>query len=255
MEDLNNRRAVGRLHALEDWLETDLGRHVLRLEQEMIATLLPGLFGYHLMQLGISRQVQLYEGSMIRHKFALARLPGVGTASALAEPEQLPIETDSVDVVLLHHVLEFSEQPHQLLREAARVVAPNGHLLIAGFNPWSLLGLRSLLWRRFGHEIWSGHLLSTRRVSDWLELLDFAVDAVQQRFHGLPTNHAATLQRLGAVDSWGARWALPGGGLYLVHARKQVSRLTPVRPQRWRTPARLSAAPLATPSIRNTTIH
>lgn len=243
------------LRQREQWFESDLGQHVLGCERALLESKLPGLFGFHLMQLGISRAVQLYDSSIIRHKFALGQIAGNPAQCALSLPEQLPIEADSVDVVLLHHVLEYSEHPHQLLREAARVTVPHGHLLIVGFNPWSAFGMGSLALRHFAHPVWQSGLLGARRVSDWLALLDFAVDDVGYAFHGLPLNHAATLQRLSGLNRWAQRCALPGGSVYLIHARKQVSPVTPVRMVRRLQRPRLSAVPLATPSARSNTLH
>ena len=256
---MENRPSTGtpeqRWHALADWLDGDLGAHVLAAERALLETKLPGLYGFHLMQLGISDRVRLYDSSMIRPKFTLGRFADARGPSACAEPEHLPIEPDSVDVALLHHVLEYSAQPHQLLREAARVVVPHGHLLIVGFNPWSLFGLRAAATRRFGHPVWGGATLAPRRVKDWLALLDFAVDDVQCGFHSLPLDHAPTLARLAPIERAATRWSLPCGGVYLIHARKQLSPLTPVRPLLRRVRPRLGSVPLATPSARDTTIH
>jgi SAM-dependent methyltransferase len=240
--------------ALEQWLDTDLGRHVLAAELCVLDELLPRLFGYHLLQLGVSRKVRLYDTSPVRHRFRLARLAGGEGVSALSEPEQLPLDADSLDVLLLHHVLEYSNDPHQLLREAARVVIPGGHVVVAGFNPWSLFGACAVPGRRFGHAVWTSRMLGARRVADWLELLGFAVDRVYYRVHGLPVQHPATLARLQPLERFAARWSLPGGAVYLIHARKQSSVLTPVRTLRWSAP-RLAAMPLAAPRARHPTLH
>lgn len=254
-----NRRFIDdpqrRWLALADWLDGDLGAHVLAAERALLETKLPGLYGFHLMQLGISDRVRLYDSSMIRHRFTLGRFADARGPSARAEPEHLPIEPDSVDVAILHHVLEYSAQPHQLLREAARVVVPHGHLLIVGFNPWSLFGLRASATRRVGHPVWEGATLAPKRVKDWLALLDFAVDDVQCGFHSIPIDHAPTLSRLARLDRAAARWSLPCGGVYLIHARKQQSPLTPVKPLLRRMRPRLAGVPLATPSARDNTIH
>ena len=239
---------------LEDWFDDGFGRYVLAAEATLLDGLLPTLFGYHLMQLGISRRVSLYDSSPIRHKFRLAPMGGGAQVSALAEPEQLPIDSESVDVVLLHHALEYSANPHQLLREAARVVMPQGHLLVFGFNPWSLFGACALPARHFGHAVWRSQLLAVRRVADWLGLLDFAIDGVQYRVHGLPVDHAPTLARFAAFDRVAAGWSLPGGAIYLIHARKQIARLTPLRNLRWQAP-RLGGVSLAAPRARNQTLH
>ena len=76
-------------------------------------------------------------------------------------------------------------------------------------------------------------------------LLDFAVDDVQCGFHSIPIDHAPTLSRLARLDRAAARWSLPCGGAYLIHARKQQSPLTPVKPLLRRMRPRLGAVPLA----------
>ncbi len=240
--------------AREEWLESGFGAEVLAAERALMGTRLPGLFGFHLVQLGISRRVSLYEESGVRHRFRIASAVAGGGCAAVAAPESLPFEADSIDVALVHHALEYSHDPHQLLREAARVIVPHGHIIVIGFNPWSLFGLGSLPGRYFGHPIWKSRLLGVRRVCDWLKLLDFAVDDVQYRVFAPPVGHEGLLRRCRAIDRLAERWPLPGGAVYMIHARKQQGALTPVRGLRWRAP-RFAAVPLATPSTRNRTLH
>ena len=240
--------------AREDWLESGFGAEILAAERALAASKLPGLFGFHLMQLGISRRVSLYDESVVRHRFRIASEAGGESCAAVAAPESLPFEADSIDVALLHHALEYSPDPHQLLREAARVVVPHGHMVVIGFNPWSLFGLCSLPARHLGHPIWQSRLLGVRRVCDWLKLLDFAIDDVQYRVFGPPVRHEGLLRKFRAIDRAAARWPLPGGAIYMIHARKQQSVITPVRGLRWRAP-RFAGVPLASPSTRNRTLH
>src|SRR5260370_6809602 len=64
--------------------------------------------------------------------------------------------------------------PHQLLREVHRVIRPEGQLIIAGFNPFSLFGTK----RYFGREQtmpWTGNFIALYRLKDWLSLLGFEV--------------------------------------------------------------------------------
>lgn len=243
---------TARFAALAEWFESDLGRAVLACEAALLAGRLPALFGFHLMQLGVSDRIPVFPGSVVRHQFVLGRSPGNRTASALAEAEQLPIDADAIDVAVLHHALDFSPNPHQLLRETARVVVPHGHLLVTGFNPWSLFGARALASRRFAGPIWSARMLSARRIADWLALLDFAVEDIQYRFHAPPVDHAGLLARCEGLNARAARWSLPGGATYLIHARKQMSPLTPVRMLPRRARPRLVGVRLAAPSTRET---
>ena len=240
---------------LEEWLNCELGHALLSSEMRLLDERLPCLFGYHLMQLSVSRNVELFAASAIRHRFCLSPMPAQGLVGARAEPEALPLESDCIDVAMLHHVLEFSDQPHQLLREASRVLLPRGHLLITGFNPWSLLGLRSRLGRRFGAAPWQSRLLSSRRITDWLRLLGFAIEDVRYGFFAPPVNRLSVLQRCQAMDRFGERFSLPIGGFYQIHACKEVTPVTPVRPHWQRRRATLEVVGLAKPSARNTTIH
>lgn len=242
--------------ALADWFDGALGVRMLAAERGMLDERLPGLYGFHLMQLGISDRLWLCDSSMIRHRFMLSRSMTAPAVSARTELEQLPIDADSVDVVVLHHALEYSRHPHQLLREAARVVIPHGHLLVVGFNPWSLFGLHAAVGRRMSaRPVWRGATLSARRVTDWLELLDFAIEDVQYRVHLPLVEHARLPRHLGAIARTGARLRLPTGAVYMIHARKQLSRLTPVRNLRRTMRARLPGLSLVSPSVRDTTLH
>lgn len=237
---------------LEDWFRSDLGREVLVREQELIDQCLPCLFGYHLLQLSVSRDACLYRASPIRHKFALSPMRTKEGISARAAPESLPLEADSVDVALLHHVLEFSQNPHRLLRETSRILMPRGHLLITGFNPWSVFGLWGMLGRRFGSPLSRSHLLGSRRVADWLRLLGFGIESVRYTFYRLPVNRSAWLQRFARVERIGTRLAIPLGSVYQVHACKEVIPVTPVRPHWERRRAAIGVVGLAKPSARNT---
>ena len=65
--------------------------------------------------------------------------------------DELPFASQSIDLVALPHVLEFTDDPHEVLREVARVLMPEGRLIITGFNPLSLWGMRQGM-RRLGTE-------------------------------------------------------------------------------------------------------
>ncbi|HND15049.1 MAG TPA: hypothetical protein PLN78_08720, partial [Pseudomonadales bacterium] len=51
---------------LADWFDSALGARVLATERELLDVRLPQLYGFHLMQLGISDRLQLCDSSMIR---------------------------------------------------------------------------------------------------------------------------------------------------------------------------------------------
>lgn len=222
---------------MREWYLTHLGTAFAEEECHQLRSILPPLFGYHLLQLGDMYAPDYLGESCIRNKIVLdgACDDTDSRAGLLAEFTALPIATDSVDVVILPHTLETSDDPHQVLREVDRVLVPEGYVIVLGFNPWSLWGVRrwfSVL-RRGEAAPWCAQFLSPFRVKDWLSLLGFDVLQVQPHFYRLPVGRKSVLRRLDVLVRLAARlWPAFGAGYVLV-ARKRVSTLTPIGP-RWR---------------------
>jgi len=109
--------------------------------------------------------------------------PDTGEAANLyAGGDRLPLASESVDVFVLPHTLEFHPNPHALLREVDRVLIPEGHVVILSFNPWSLWGVFRVLlgWRK--QMPWCGQYYSRPRLRDWLSLLGFDYRCGRQIF-------------------------------------------------------------------------
>lgn len=223
------------------WFKTPLGDALLAEERHSVDRALQCLFGYHLLQLSISPELDLGEQSRISHRFALhSQLANNPRLSALADFTQLPLSAESMDVVLLHHTLDFSEHPHQLLREVSRVLIPRGHLLIVGFNPWSLWGIARWFARFLSAKShWRHQSLRLHRVVDWLTLLDFETLDIQQGFYRLPLSHPKAIKHLHWMEAWGKKLRLACGGYYVILACKDRVGMTPLKvtwPDSQRTP-------------------
>jgi len=218
---------------LESWLDSPLGRILFEQEQECLNKLMSGLFGYFLVQIGaLGRDVESGSGSRPLFKVLITQdipvSPQPGWVCAL--PDELPIASDSVDVVLLSHTLDFCLNPHQVLREVERVLIPEGHLIVSGFNPWSLWGLWRLF-RKYGkHPPWNGRFLSQHRLHDWLALLGFEVEKTHPLLFRPPLSQRMLMSRMHWLEPVGARWWPALSAVYVVMAVKRVSTLTPVRP-------------------------
>ena len=222
------------------------------MEQAALGRVLPDLFGYHIVQVG-GMQGDLIGSSRIAHKvvFDLDASPPVHAGSAMVcSAESLPLVADSVDVVVLPHVLEFSASPHRVLREMERVLIGDGHLVLTGFNPWSYCGLwRLFLWWR-DQAPWCGHFYGLSRIRDWLTLLDLELMQVMRLFYRPPLRHARMLERLVIMEQFG-RHAWPFlGGAYVLVAKKRVVPLTSSR-IRWRARRSMIASGLAEPTTRS----
>ncbi len=220
---------------LGDWYRQAPGRFVRDQVRTAVEPLLRDLFGYHLIQLGsLDWDPPALSVSRVPHRVVMdCRDPGVGHAiDLLAAFERLPIETDVVDGVFLPHTLDFSADPHQLLREVERVLIPEGRLVIVGFNPLSLWGLWRLLPGRRAQVPWCGAFIGLLRVKDWLGLLGFDVEVTEHLMFRPPLAHHGLMNRLQFLETSGRRWWAPMGGVYVIRAVKRVSRLTPIKP-RW----------------------
>lgn len=224
---------------LESWYRREGGLRLLAELDAAIAPLLDRSFGYHSLQLGPLSGVNLLRGSAINHRILSSEsseraVEGVGL---VCECEQLPLESDSIDLLVAFHALEFNGHPHQCLREMHRVLAPHGHLLVVGFNPLSALGLSQWLRGLAGQALWRWHnAVSQHRLSDWLNLVGCQVEEVR---HVCPLPVPGRRRPGGLrsrLDHWAREGSLPLGSLYIAHAIKQVpnlrmrpAELTPVR--------------------------
>lgn len=134
------------------------------------------------------------------------------------DPAFLPFAPDSFSTVILPHVLETHGLHHQLLREAHRVLQNEGHIVLTGFNPYSLLGLQRFI--RPGAAC-VGHYYSVRRVVDWLQLLGFEIVA-SSMFQYAPLSKGQGLRKaFKFLESVGGRWLPITGGGYVISAKKR----------------------------------
>ncbi len=172
--------------------------------------------------------------------------------------DELPFASQSIDLAALPHVLEFTDDPHEVLREVARVLMPEGRLVITGFNPLSLWGMRQGM-RRLGTESFlpaQSQMIAFTRLKDWLKLLGF--DIVRGRFgcYCPPNRTDKWLQRMAFMEKAGDRWWPIFGAVYMLQAVKRVRGMRLVGPA-WKTrksPALVPAGtPVATPSGSHTT--
>ena len=205
-------------NTLQDWFETPLGQYLLEKEQAYLDDVTPDIFGFHALQLGIPA-VDLLRASRIAHRM---RIAADGKPDLYAKCHEQPLATQSIDLVVLPHVLEFAAQPHAILREVDRVMMPEGRLVIVGFNPWSLWGLRSSVGFSRDQYPWNGRFVSLLRVKDWLALLGFDVSAGRLVGYAPPFDSATVRRRFNFMEPAGDRWWAVGGAVYLLQAIKRV---------------------------------
>lgn len=247
---------------LAAWLQTAPGRYVLGWEQDRLDQEVADAFGFHGVQLGLP-QLDGLRANRMPHRWlatdALAVPASLPPAFPAALPatlppaphpqaadgacrvapislhchfDALPFPSASVDLVVLPHSLELARDPHQTLREVERVLVPEGRVLIAGFNPASLWGLRQRggrfvrslgLARRHGPYLpRTGEFIGYWRLRDWLRLLGFEVEAGRFGCWRPPVSSASWLERWAWVDRIGEHWWPVLGAVYFVVAVKRV---------------------------------
>ncbi|HQR50211.1 MAG TPA: methyltransferase domain-containing protein [Methylophilaceae bacterium] len=209
----------------QDWLQTPLAQYLLEREQVLYDAVVADVFGFNAMQLGMP-QVDLLRDSRIPFRF---RASPWGNVPVRCQFTQLPFATNSADLLLLPHVLEYSANPHDTLREAERTLVPEGHLILSGFNPVSLWGMRRLFARQQSYP-WSGRFLSLPRVKDWLALLGLEVVAGRMGCYAPPFGKEKWIARCRFMDKAGDRWWPMLGGVYFLVAKKRVAGMRLIRP-------------------------
>lgn len=230
------------------WLASAPGRYLLDWEARELDRAVANVFGYYAVQLGMPALDALGASRMPHRIRVLAGMQPAtegewAPALRVADYRALPFASHSIDLVVLAHQLELSEDPHQLLREVDRVLRPDGHLIVVGLNPWSLWGLRQLLpaWpvRPFipPHGSW----IAAPQVRDWIRLLDFEPAATVYGCYALPLKRAEWLARSSRLlERPGDRWWPVCGAAYLQQAVKRVHGMRLIGPlwQHQRLPVR-----------------
>ncbi len=225
------------LAPLAQWFASPVGQRVISLENTALEPVLATMFGFHAVQIGCVGGRELLRHCRIPHRHMLTACNDAGLQSglvmgdAVAWADALPLATDSVDMLLLPHVLEFAAHPHEILREAARILIPEGHVVIIGFNPFSLWGVRGLLsYRR--RPPWHGKFMTALRVRDWLALLGFEIVSQKTLLFTPPCYSQRLFQQLNFMERVGGRWWPALGGVYIMAAKKRRATLISIRPRR-----------------------
>lgn len=237
------------MRSLQEWYCSPVGRLLEAAEREAVGRCLDRLTGAAMLQLGGFGSQPKLGANTGRQWLACEGADEPG--DCIVDFEQLPFQSNTIDIVVLVHTLDFASRPHVVLREAERVLVPEGTLLTLCFNPWSLWGV-TRAWRGYpGAEgPWGGRYLAVRRTRDWLTLLGLELEHTEYLYFRPPWNSEGAQQRLQVLEGLGERWLPWFGGVYLMEARKHVAGLTPLRP-RWRRHTKLISGGLPQPTPRN----
>ena len=221
---------------LNEWTGTTLGQALIRQECEQLDLLLAKLYGPIAIQYGAPDFSQFLQSSnAIRRIHSLndknSQEPTLSRVLLYSLPSAMPYDAKSVNLLILPHVLEFSTDPHQILREAERVLVPEGHLVLVCFNPNSLWGIRRSINRIVKRESpapWHGRFFGLSRVKDWLSVLGFEVVSGSSVCFVPPVKSSNIRARLAFLDKAGARWWPMWAAVFILVVRKREMGLTPL---------------------------
>ncbi|MBI3229726.1 MAG: class I SAM-dependent methyltransferase [Burkholderiales bacterium] len=234
--------------ALGEWLATPSGSYVRAWEEQRLAALTADIFGFNALQVSVP-QIDALAANRMPHKFfsdSYLSPPAMGEKQkicVLHDLAELPFASQSLDLVVLPHVLEFASEPHQILREVERVLIPEGQLIICGFNPASLWGMRQVFGRLTGAYFLPQHseFISMLRMKDWLELLNMHITRGHFGCYVPPFASEKWLQRWAFMEKAGDRWWPYFGAIYILQAKKRVKGMHLIGPAWSRYPVRVGS--------------
>ncbi|PVZ69579.1 class I SAM-dependent methyltransferase [Pelagibaculum spongiae] len=211
------------------WLNSPAGVHYLDLEHLYLSDHLLDSFGYYMVSVAF-HQPEYLDCSPIRARFHhQLGLSPTKTANIIGD-EHLPYQTESIDLVVLDHALDYTDNPQQLLREACRCLIPGGKLLIAGFNPFSFWRCWNITRKGFPG---SKNMLSVSRLQDWLTLLNMRQLNLHWHLPFPPDHSDETSPVRDTMEQAILRFQPSFSGMYCVLAEKTAYPITPIK-QKWR---------------------
>ncbi|MEH6595285.1 MAG: methyltransferase domain-containing protein [Colwellia polaris] len=209
------------------WQNLPNGELIVANINQTLAPWWPKFFGYHLLKIGaLSGEIDSSQ-SPIKHQLTLSEQ--AQKCNLVGDIDDLPLLEHSVDVCVLAHALEFSLDPHHVVREANRVLIPNGYLVITGFNPFSLAGLNQFIPYRRNKTPWNERLFSPMRVKDWLHLMGFEIQLDKRFLHSTLARQVTQGVISNHWHNIASRYFPSLGSVYVIVAKKRVLPLTPIK--------------------------
>lgn len=228
-------RSYRTLQHWNQWLAQHfLGQELLVAEEKLLGSLLARHFGKHALLLGVPKQIHLLSATAIPCHTLTTPLICHEKAYSIVESDfhELPFLTGSIDLAILPHTLEFVDNPRQLLTETCRIIKPEGLIVITGFNPYSIWGLKQLFSNR--KEIpWKTNFIQAQNIKNWLQLADFAMEKHLSTLFRPPITHPNLFRKLGFFELIGEKCFPILGGSYMIMARAKVIPLTPIK-MKWK---------------------
>lgn len=234
------------------WSQTNLGRYIIERESEQINEQINRVPGVNILQLGSLRGTQWLNLNRRCNSYVLDS-PDicVNDCALFGDFQSLPFKSESIDIVILRHTLEATKQPQEVLHESERILSPDGHIIISGFNPYSLFGVMRLSERYAVSDAWEGSSISIGRVKDWFAVLglDLTVEMQVKLSHKIiKKEYGKHFRFLGELADYSLSM---NSGVYVLMARKRTIPLT-IQSAKWARQSKNPNSPIqASPKVKS----
>lgn len=208
---------------LNDFYKTSLGISFLKIEKKFIDQSIDDVFGFYAVQVGAS-SYDFLNSNRIKNQFVVDIL----SSDIIAEFHSLPLESDSIDLLVAPHILDYSIYPQESLKEIIRVLKPGGHLVITMFNYYSLFSFFNLLRKNYYKTLSNKNTIS--RIKDWLNLLNIKIVSSKLGFYNLPLENDKLINKFVFLENAFQRWLPFTGSIIMIHGVKTISSINLIKP-------------------------
>lgn len=225
--------------SLLQWYQQPLGHYIAEHEQKILADVLPSNSGFYQVQFGSPNILPVLKANALKLFFHLSPVAeaSANNTQVCSTYTQLPLRSNSIDLVFLPHILEFEHTPRLILKEAWRILAPDGYIALVGFNPWSFWGIQSFFNKLSGFPRLQ-HFYSAQKIRHWITQLGAEIMTYKTLIFTSPQCLDKDFQpaRTGSEKLLSA--LLPSqGAIYIIVAKKRIIALSPIKPSwRWQAP-------------------
>ncbi|MCK5889639.1 MAG: class I SAM-dependent methyltransferase [Methylococcales bacterium] len=165
------------------FFETPQGKLLQNVEKQYLARSITVSCKQAVLQIGSLGWEGDFIDCTLYRKYSIIDAKGKGAESAVkicAHSSKLPIQSNSVDLVLVPHLIEFDINRFQTMREIERILKPGGEVVIVCFNALNIWVRLHILWNRRLSDSWRNHFISRSRLADWLKLLNFEIKTTSE---------------------------------------------------------------------------
>lgn len=227
---------------MNNWQQKTIGRALIDAEEAQLKHLLPLYSGRYMICLDPVISEETLAVSPIHHHYYCQPYQS-GWKGDFHQKEgersydqiiglsnELPLLSDSLDLIVAPHILDFSEEVKAIVKEFWRVLLPEGKAIIIGFNSTALFGLSHVL----KNENHSTPLLAVHRLRKLLIAQGFALELFKTFFFRPTSLSEKQFKRMRFVEIVGDICWPYMGALYLFVVKKPVLGFTPLREKRRR---------------------